>query len=94
MRVTFPSVLFILWSVLGFIVGSLSMLGMTMSPQGVGVGTSAYVAAGMLYWIGGMVLFGIASVLRELYQPPAKPAIEATVVPTTRKQAVDAAATF
>jgi hypothetical protein len=36
-----------------------------ISSASVGVGTSAYVAAGMLYWIGGMVFFGIGDLLQK-----------------------------
>jgi len=34
-------------------------------PSGVGVGTSAYVTVAMLYWIGGMVLFGLGSLIHR-----------------------------
>jgi hypothetical protein len=32
-------------------------------PSGVGVGTSSYVAAQCVYWLGGMVLFGLGTLI-------------------------------
>jgi hypothetical protein len=57
-------VCFVLWGVLGFVVASVSILGMLASTS-VGVGTSAYVAAGMLYWIGGMAFFGLGDLIAK-----------------------------
>jgi uncharacterized membrane protein len=58
-------VCFILWGILGFLIASLSIFSM-ISSASVGVGTSAYVAAGMLYLIGGMVFFGIGDLLQKV----------------------------
>jgi hypothetical protein len=32
-------------------------------PSGVGVGTSSYIAAQSVYWLGGMVLFGLGALI-------------------------------
>jgi hypothetical protein len=32
-------------------------------PVGVGVGTSAYVIAQSMYWLGGMILFGLGALI-------------------------------
>ena len=48
---------FWLWGLIGLLINTVTYLGgMTGS---VGIGTSAYVTVGMLYWIGGMILFGV-----------------------------------
>jgi hypothetical protein len=52
--------LFWLWGFLGLIFNAGSLLGLTGS---VGVGTSAYLTATSLIWIGGMVLFGMGALL-------------------------------
>jgi hypothetical protein len=52
--------LFFLWGFLGLLVNAVNFVGM---PNSVGVGTSMYVAAGILLWIGGMVLFGIGALI-------------------------------
>jgi steroid 5-alpha reductase family enzyme len=62
-------VVFILWGILGFLVASLSIFGM-LSSASVGVGTSAFIAAGMLYWIGGMVFFGVGDLLQKVSRQP------------------------
>lgn len=56
----FLTVMFWLWGVVGLFLNAGSMLGLTGS---IGVGTSAYLAASSLIWIGGMVLFGIGALL-------------------------------
>lgn len=56
----FLTVLFWIWGVVGLFLNAGSMLGFTGS---IGVGTSAYLAATSLIWIGGMVLFGIGALL-------------------------------
>jgi hypothetical protein len=59
--VNLSSVLFWIWGLIGLAVNGLYFL---LMPSGVGVGTSAYVAACIMFWIGGMVLFGIGALLR------------------------------
>ena len=54
------TVLFWLWGGLGLFFNAGSLLGLTGS---VGVGTSAYLTATSLIWIGGMLLFGIGALL-------------------------------
>jgi hypothetical protein len=56
----FLSVLFWLWGGGGLLLNAGSLMGLTGS---IGVGTSAYLAASSLIWIGGMVLFGIGALL-------------------------------
>jgi hypothetical protein len=56
---TFLVVCFWIWGLVGLLANTINyMEGMKGS---VGVGTSAYVTVGMLYWIGGMILFGIGT---------------------------------
>ncbi len=55
-------VLFFLWGIVGFLFNLISLVSM-LAPIGVGVGTSAYVAAGALIWIGGMIFFGLGSLI-------------------------------
>jgi hypothetical protein len=57
----FLKVLFWIWGVAGLLIGTLSLL--TTITGSVGVGTSAYISAGLLYWIGGMVLFGVGALM-------------------------------
>jgi hypothetical protein len=54
------SVLFWLWGIIGLLFNAGSLSGLTGS---IGVGTSAYLAATSLIWIGGMVLFGVGALL-------------------------------
>ena len=56
-------VLFWIWGILGLIINGITFLTL---PGDVGVGTSAYLAAGNLMWIGGMVLFGFGAVIGEI----------------------------
>jgi hypothetical protein len=56
----FLTVLFWLWGGVGLFLNAGSLLGLTGS---VGVGTSAYLTATSLIWIGGMLLFGIGALL-------------------------------
>jgi len=60
------SVIFWIWGILGLLINGLSWLTLTGN---VGVGTSAYMAAGMLLWIGGMVLFGLGAVIIAIKRP-------------------------
>jgi hypothetical protein len=55
-------VLFWMWGAGGLILNTGNFLTATGA---VGVGTSAYLTVGMLYWIGGMVLFGIGSLIHR-----------------------------
>lgn len=54
------SVLFWLWGVVGLLFNAGTLFGLTGS---IGVGTSSYLTATCLVWIGGMVLFGIGALL-------------------------------
>jgi hypothetical protein len=54
------AVLFWIWGVVGLLFNAGTLFGLTGS---VGVGTSAYLTATCLVWIGGMVLFGIGALL-------------------------------
>ena len=60
------SVVFWIWGILGLLINGMSWLSLTGN---VGVGTSAYMAAGILLWIGGMVLFGLGAVIIEIKKP-------------------------
>ncbi|MET4627591.1 hypothetical protein ABIB83_004614 [Bradyrhizobium sp. I1.8.5] len=56
----FLAVLFWLWGVVGFLFNAGTLFGLTGN---IGVGTSAYLTATCLVWIGGMLLFGIGALL-------------------------------
>jgi hypothetical protein len=56
------TVFFGIWGAVGFII-NLANFGFASLSASIGVGTSAYLMAGILLWIGGMVLFGIAALL-------------------------------
>lgn len=56
----FLAVLFWLWGGLGLLFNAGRLFGLTGN---VGFGTSAYLTATCLVWIGGMVLFGIGALL-------------------------------
>jgi hypothetical protein len=56
----FLTFMFWLWGGIGLLANAISFFGLTGS---VGVGTSTYLAAGSLLWIGGMVLFGIGALI-------------------------------
>jgi hypothetical protein len=56
----FCSVLFWFWGLVGLLFNGGSLMGLTGS---VGIGTSAYLTATSLIWIGGMVLFGIGALI-------------------------------
>jgi hypothetical protein len=53
-------VMFWLWGL-----GGLALIGSEFMsvPSGVGVGTSSYIAAQSVYWLGGMVLFGLGALI-------------------------------
>jgi hypothetical protein len=57
---SFLTVMFWIWGLLGWLASTISYFSLTGS---IGVGTSAYLAAGFLYWIGGMLLFGLGALL-------------------------------
>jgi hypothetical protein len=48
-------ILFFVWGILGFITPCIQLF--CYHGEGIGVGTSMWFAAGILLWIGGMVLF-------------------------------------
>jgi hypothetical protein len=54
------SALFWCWGVIGLIYNGGTLMGLTGS---IGMGTSTYLAATALVWIGGMVLFGFGALL-------------------------------
>jgi hypothetical protein len=57
---TFFSICFWSWGTIGFLICT----GNYMTLHGsVGVGTSTYMALGFLYWLGGMMLFGLSALL-------------------------------
>jgi hypothetical protein len=55
-------VMFVIWGGIGLLANIVSFLSLFVSSS-VGVGTSAYVSAIALIWIGGMVFFGLGSIL-------------------------------
>ena len=56
--------IFGIWGVVGLII-SLVNYSFALQATSIGVGTSAYLMVGILLWIGGMILFGIAALLAE-----------------------------
>ncbi|WP_146207692.1 hypothetical protein [Bradyrhizobium sp. SUTN9-2] len=56
----FLSALFWLWGIVGLLFNAGALMGLTGT---VGVGTSAYLTATSLVWIGGMILFGMGAML-------------------------------
>lgn len=54
--------LFWFWGIVGFFVTFTYLLGL---PNNVGVGTSAYLAAVILMWIGGMFMFGVGALITD-----------------------------
>jgi hypothetical protein len=52
------------WGVVGLIF-SLVSYSSAMQATSIGVGTSAYLMVGLLLWIGGMILFGVAALLTQ-----------------------------
>jgi hypothetical protein len=57
-----------IWGGVGLIISLASYSNASQSAS-IGVGTSAYLMVGLLLWIGGMILFGMAALLAE--RPPA-----------------------
>jgi hypothetical protein len=60
-------VAFMIWGILGLL-GSLFMFFDLIFPLTVGVGTSAYVSAMVLIWIGGMLFFALGAILNVMNQ--------------------------
>jgi hypothetical protein len=56
----FLGVMFWIWGLGGLILNGASLAGLSGS---IGVGTSSYLAAVNLFWIGGMLLFGLGTLL-------------------------------
>ena len=54
---------FWIWGIAGLLLNSIHYLSLSGS---VGVGTSTYVALGILYWIAGMVLFGVGALIAKV----------------------------
>jgi hypothetical protein len=54
--------MFVIWGGLGLLGNIVTLLSL-FATNSVGVGTSAYVSAIALIWIGGMVFFGLGSLL-------------------------------
>jgi hypothetical protein len=63
----FLGFLFWLWGSIGLLFNASALFGPTGS---IGVGTSAYLTATSMIWIGGMVLFGMGALLGERPIPP------------------------
>lgn len=57
---TFLTVCFVIWGVVGLFITTAILVSLTGS---VGVGTSAYLTMWLLYWVGGMMLFGFGALL-------------------------------
>ena len=72
---TIFTVLFWIWGSLGLLLNTGAYLGLHGN---VGVGTSAYVALGMFYWLGGMVLLGGGAILstKRVATPPSSTAFD------------------
>jgi hypothetical protein len=51
---------FWMWAIGGLVLIGFEFLSV---PSGVGVGTSSYIAAQSVYWLGGMVLFGLGALI-------------------------------
>lgn len=70
----FLTVLFWIWGAGGLFYNGVSLL---LQQGAVGVGTSAYLTATALVWIGGMLLFGIGALLANNDYQGERPAAEA-----------------
>lgn len=60
---TFCTICFWAWGIGGLVLNTGAYLALSGS---VGVGTSTYMALGLLFWIGGMMLFGLGAVISGL----------------------------
>jgi hypothetical protein len=59
-------VLFFIWGGLGFLFNLVTLIELHIPTSGgIGVGTSAYASATALIWIGGMIFFGMGSLVRR-----------------------------
>ena len=70
-------ILFYVWGLIGLICNGWTlaeMISTQATGKGIGVGTSCYAAFVTLLWIGGMIFFAIAHMMRE-------PALEPQPVP-------------
>jgi hypothetical protein len=56
-------VFFWIWGIAGLLLNTVNYFALSGS---VGVGTSTYVALGFLYWIAGMVLFGVGALMAKV----------------------------
>jgi hypothetical protein len=56
----FCSVIFWMWGFGGLVIIGFEVISI---PAGVGFGTSSYIAAQSVYWLGGMVLFGLGALI-------------------------------
>src|SRR5262249_15657432 len=66
-------VLFGVWGVLGFLVAILTMIPLWMETNMTVIkaaGMGAYISSGMLFWIGGMVVLGFASLMQQQKPEP------------------------
>ena len=59
---------FWIWGAVGLIISLVSYNSASQAAS-IGVGTSAYLMEGILLWIGGMILFGIAALLAHRAPP-------------------------
>jgi len=67
----FLTVLFWIWGLGGFVLNGASLAGLSGS---IGIGTSSYMSAVNLFWIGGMLLFGLGALLATNDFSAVKPA--------------------
>jgi hypothetical protein len=60
------TVFFWIWGAAGLLLNTVNYFSLQGS---VGVGTSTYTALGFLYWIAGMVLFGVGALIAKVPEP-------------------------
>jgi hypothetical protein len=58
----FCVVMFWIWGIFGLLVNTGNFM---LATGSVGVGTSAYLTVGMLYWIAGMIMFGLGAIIHR-----------------------------
>lgn len=63
-------VMFAIWGIIGLVLNLINSL--TLFAPSVGVGQSAYVSAWILLWIGGLLFFGIATLVARLPAAPSQ----------------------
>lgn len=61
-------VMFVIWGGLGLLINTFNFISM-LAPS-IGVGSSSFVSAMALIWIGGMVFFGLGSLVFRSQQHP------------------------